>query len=166
MNIVEASTEYSDLYRNYIEECIEGGMSTCYEAATSPAEYLETIVEYAKGKQLPEGWVPITTYFGIENNTILGAIRVRHGTNDYIKKVIGHVGYETRPSARGKGVAQALLKWVIKHHQLANDIILTCAESNTASKKVIEKCGGQLTGSFYDEEDSEMRLYYSLSRTA
>lgn len=120
---------------------------------------------HSKGQQLPEGWVPISTYFCIENSRILGAIRLRHGTNKYVNNVIGHVGYETRPTARGQGVAKRLLLW-LKENKLKNDVILICSESNLASRRMIEGCGGRLMDSFIDTyqdtEENGLALRYKL----
>ncbi|GAB3535134.1 GNAT family N-acetyltransferase [Photobacterium alginatilyticum] len=162
MIIVEASTSYSELYHDYITECVEGGVEHYNEAIGNPEEYLNTVVAYSQGQQLPEGWVPISTYFCIDDNRLLGAIRLRHGSNDYIDNVIGHVGYETRPSARGLGVAQTLLTW-LKENMLNDEVTLICSESNMASQKVIEKCGGVFITSFHDNIGKKVALRYLLS---
>ena len=123
--------------------------------------YLKKRVSYSEGKGLPEGWPPITMYICIESEIILGAIRVRHGTNDYIEDVIGHIGYETSPKARGNGVATAMLNWV-KDNVMEGDVIVTCDENNIASKRVIEKCGGHYLNFFYSKEESRTVYRYKL----
>ena len=64
------------------------------------------IVSHTIEDFLPDDWPKTSTFFCIENDEILGAIRFRHGTTPYIERVVGHVGYETKPTARGKGVAK------------------------------------------------------------
>ncbi|MFA0230209.1 GNAT family N-acetyltransferase, partial [Vibrio sp. 10N.261.45.A7] len=93
---------------------------------------------------------------------ILGVIRVRHGTSEYIHDVIGHIGYETLPQVRGRGVASHMLSWV-QRHVLTENAIISCESGNVASRKVIEKCGGQFLSTFYSEQDNREVLRYQLA---
>ena len=47
------------------------------------------------GLNLPDGWIPDTTFFLYDNNIPVGIGRVRHGTNDYLQRVLGagEIGY-------------------------------------------------------------------------
>ncbi|WP_211333568.1 GNAT family N-acetyltransferase [Sinobacterium caligoides] len=112
---------------------------------------------------LPDGWAPITTYFCMKSGAILGSVRVRHGSNEYIENVIGHIGYETRPAARGKGVASFLLAWV-RDYVVPDSAIVTCSIDNSASQKVIENCGGVYLGNYTDESEGTV-MRYRLART-
>lgn len=58
-----------------------------------------------------------------------------------------HIGYAVRPSRRGQGHASAMLSAVIPEaFRLGIDpLILVCTETNTASRKVIERNSGYLT---------------------
>ncbi|HCM0852057.1 TPA: GNAT family N-acetyltransferase, partial [Vibrio parahaemolyticus] len=87
----------------------------------------------------------------------------RKGTNANVENVIGHVGYETRPSARGKGVASLLLAWV-RDHIVTDSVIVTCSVDNPASQKVIENCGGEYLGNYTSETEGTVRRY-RLART-
>lgn len=159
MRLEKAAIEHLAAFTVYVQACVADGLSL-YEAATVDSEaYFKKRIAYAEGQQLPDGWPAISMYFCIEGERILGAIRVRHGTNPYIENVIGHIGYETLSQSRGKGVATKMLSWV-KQQVIENDAIVTCDESNLASQKVIEKCGGQYLNTFYcDEDHCEVRRY-------
>ncbi len=159
MQIEKVALEHLDAFAVYTKACVADGLSL-YAAAIDDCEaYLKKRVAYAQGQELPDGWPPISMYFYIESGHILGAIRVRHGINPYIENVIGHIGYETLSQARGKGVATKMLSWV-KQQVIEDDAIVTCDESNLASQKVIEKCGGKYLNTFYSDEDNcEVRRY-------
>nr|WP_258102448.1 GNAT family N-acetyltransferase [Vibrio campbellii] len=131
-----------------------------YVAAQSDSEaLLKKRIRYAKGEGLPEGWTPSSTYFCIEEEVILGSIRVREGNNDYLENVIGHIGYETAPDVQGKGIATLMLNWV-KTEIIKDFAIVTCDVNNTASRRVIEKAGGEFLNTFYSEQDQyEVRRY-------
>ncbi|MDX2319829.1 MAG: GNAT family N-acetyltransferase [Moritella sp.] len=154
-----AKMEHLDAFKSYVDECVVDGI-VLYEFILSHYErYLSKRIAYAKGEQLPTGWTPITTYFCVEDGVILGSIRVRQGSGDYIEHVIGHIGYETRPSARGKGVAKFMLS-SIQNSGLADNAIISCDPANFASRKVIESCGAEfLNEYYYKPEDQDVRRY-------
>lgn len=164
MKVVPASLDMIEQYSEYVYECHQAGISHYADAVNTPHEYLQKIIDYSHGRYLPDGWVPSTTFFGISEGRILGAIRLRHTTNDHIEHVIGHVGYETRPSEWGRGVAKYLLTWV-QTNQLNTDVIITCAETNLASRKVIESCGGEYLNGAHDSDINVIRLRYRLLPT-
>jgi len=157
--IEPAKMEHLEAFKSYVDECVADGI-VLYEFILSHYErYLSKRIAYAKGESLPIGWTPIQTYFCIKDGVILGSIRVRQGSGDYIENVIGHIGYETRPSARGKGVAKLMLSHIQKT-VLTDDVIITCEPTNLASRQVIESCGGRFMNEYYSAaEDLQVRRY-------
>ncbi|QUM77446.1 GNAT family N-acetyltransferase [Moritella sp. 24] len=172
MNIQSAKTQFAKIelanithltaFKSYVDECVDDGIVLYEFIFNNYAAYLKKRIAYARGEQLPKGWTPITTYFCIENGVILGSIRVRQGSNDYINNVIGHIGYETRPSVRGQGVAEFMLSNIQKT-VMVDDVIITCDPDNLASRKVIESCGGVFLNQFYCEEENQHVLRYRLA---
>ncbi|WP_134648444.1 GNAT family N-acetyltransferase [Vibrio diabolicus] len=158
MEVIEASPGLAPILASYAKECLELGIPKYSGVEQDPEAYLSGLVECSKAtSELPNGYLPSTTYYCVSDSEILGAIRVRKGTNANVENVIGHVGYETRPSARGKGVASFLLAWVRDH-------IVTCSVDNPASQKVIENCGGEYLGNYTSENEGTVRRY-RLART-
>lgn len=160
MEAIEASTDLETALLDYANECDDSGIEMYQRAVADPKTYLASLVarKRADCAELPEGWLPSTTYYCMEDGRILGAIRVRQGTNDWVENVIGHIGYETRPSARGKGVARFLLSWVVKHVIECRSIV-TCNVGNLASRRVIESCGGEFLGEFDAGSEGRVRRY-------
>ena len=161
MDIVKADMAHSTAFHHYVNACIDDGLEIYTGITDGSDTYLERRIAYSKGECLPEGWTPASTYFCIDSDQILGVIRVRHGTSEYIHDVIGHIGYETLPQARGRGIASHMLSWV-QRHILIESVIITCDCGNVASQKVIEKCGGQFLNTFYSERDQQEVLRYQL----
>ncbi|UXA00376.1 GNAT family N-acetyltransferase [Vibrio splendidus] len=161
MDIVKADIAHSNAFQHYVKACIDDGLEIYTGISDSSDAYLKRRIAYSKGESLPEGWTPASTYFCIESEQIIGVIRVRHGTSEYIHDVIGHIGYETLPQARGRGIASHMLSWV-QRHVLIESAIITCDCDNVASQKVIEKCGGQFLNTFYSEQDQQEVLRYQL----
>lgn len=161
MDIVKADISHSSAFHLYVIACIDDGLDIYTGISDGSDAYLERRIAYSKGEGLPEGWTPASTYFCIDSREILGVIRVRHGTSEYIHDVIGHIGYETKPQARGRGIASHMLSWVL-HHVLTESAIITCESGNIASQKVIERCGGLFLSTFYSEQDQQEVLRYQL----
>lgn len=164
MDIVKADMAHSNAFHHYVQACIDDGLEIYTGISDGSDAYLERRIAYSKGECLPKGWTPASTYFCLDLGRILGVIRVRHGTSQYIHDVIGHIGYETLPQARGRGVASHMLSWV-QRHVLTESAIITCERDNIASQKVIEKCSGQFLNTFYSEQDRHEVLRYQLDRT-
>lgn len=164
MEVVKANPDLAPILASYAKECLESGIQKYMGVERNPEAYLSGLVERSKASsRLPSGYLPSTTYYCVSNFEILGAIRVRRGTNANVENAIGHVGYETRPSARGKGIASFLLAW-IRDNVISESVIVTCSIDNPASQKVIENCGGEYLGNYTDENEGTVRRY-RLTRT-
>ena len=79
----------------------------------------------------------------IENDRIVGAIALRHETNDFVMR-LGHIGYGIRPSARRRGLASLALGETLETaRRLGLDrVLLVCEADNIASASMIESLGG------------------------
>ncbi|MFT5756529.1 MAG: putative acetyltransferase [Alteromonadaceae bacterium] len=150
MDVFIADIKYLGTYKKFLLECFNHGLEKYESALDDPKSYLQSLLVDSH---------LTSTYFCVQNDEILGAIRYRHHTNTYIKNVIGHVGYETKPTARGKGVAKFMLSWIQKH-VLTDTIISTCEIDNIASKKIIERCGAKYLNQIYSpEKNSEIKRF-------
>ena len=147
MEITKVNMSHLEAFKVYADECITDGLELYYSAQNAHEAYLKKRIAYSEGRELPEGWPPISMFFCIESGVILGAIRIRYGMNDYIENITGHIGYETSPRARGRGIATFMLNWM-KNHIIEDVCIVSCDVSNLASRKVIEKSGGQYLSRF------------------
>lgn len=117
-----------------------------------------------KGIGLKPQQVPRTIYWLVDEEEYIGRVIIRHRDNDYLLKNEGHIGYGIRPSKRGQGyggLALRLALEITKEKELRNKVLLTCLESNIASKKIIESHGGKFS---YKKKTSKgnIRLYYWL----
>lgn len=92
------------------------------------------------------GRVHCTYWWIVEEDTVLGAIALRHRLNDLLLRAGGHIGYGIRPSARRRGLATwALGQVLVRARALGLDrVLITCADGNAASARVIEGHGGVL----------------------
>ena len=112
-----------------------------YEAL---AEYLDTME-----KDPPRLMSPSTMWFLTDGEKIMGAVEVRHFLNSGLLKYGGHIGYGVAPQYRGNGYARQMVKMCMPEiRKLGLDrLLICCLESNIASAKTIENCGGILENS-------------------
>ncbi|WP_318306160.1 GNAT family N-acetyltransferase [Amycolatopsis solani] len=92
--------------------------------------------------------VPHRIFWWVAGEEYLGRARLNLRLNDELAGFGGHIGYDIRPSARGRGHATALLHAVLRAAGEAGleTALLTCAPDNHASIRVIERNGGVLDG--------------------
>ena len=113
-------------------------------ALTDVHAYIAAAAGWANGQDVPEGWVPSSTFWIVENGEVAGELVIRHALTPWLREMGGNIGYLTHPEHRGRGIATFALREGLEI--LANmglpEALITCAESNAASVRVIEKCGG------------------------
>ncbi|WP_067508475.1 GNAT family N-acetyltransferase [Actinoplanes sp. TFC3] len=109
-------------------------------------------------------WVHCTYWWVVEGDEVLGSIALRHELTDALLSWGGHIGYGVRPAARGRGLARFAVAQVLAYaKQLGLDrVLITCRESNRASRQVIEKSGGVLEDVRVSEE-GPIRRYWAVT---
>ncbi|WP_291313929.1 GNAT family N-acetyltransferase [Corynebacterium sp. UBA2622] len=90
------------------------------------------------------GYVACSYYWIVEEGEFAGAIALRHELTEHLLTSGGHVGYSVRPSRRRRGLATFALREIIPiaRERGMGPLLLTCAEDNVASRKVIRANGG------------------------
>ncbi|MEV7044272.1 GNAT family N-acetyltransferase [Amycolatopsis sp. NPDC051061] len=86
-------------------------------------------------------------YWWVAGAHFLGRARLNLRLTGELPEFGGHIGYDIRPTARGRGHATALLRAVLSAARGAgiDCALLTCAPDNHASRRVIERNGGVFT---------------------
>ena len=159
------SIDDKDEWVNYIEEYKENDSTIpCgFKDGMKYEDWLRRVNNESNGI-LEDDRVPSSFYFLMDEGRIIGSISVRHNlNNEFLKKYGGHIGYNIRPSERGKGFGTKMLYMALfKCDELGlEDIMVTCKKDNIASCKVTENNGGVLFDEvFIPEEDSIFKIYW------
>ncbi len=117
---------------------------------------------WSEGRNLGEGWVPCSTWFWREGDTLQGVINIRHYLSPALEKTGGHIGYSVAPSHRRKGVAKRMLGAAIEHcRRLGIErAFLTCDAKNTGSWRAIEANGGVMETEAWHEKGQRVQRSY------
>ena len=122
------------------------------------AAYVEALrAEAEEDTPRPEGYVPSTTMWWVQDEEYLGRIAIRHRLTPHLREAGGHIGYDVRPSARRRGHATAMLRAAlpIAHRLGIASALVTCDVDNVGSRKVIEANGGV----FEDQRSGKLRFW-------
>jgi predicted acetyltransferase len=105
----------------------------------------------------PEGHVPSTTLWWVQDDEFLGRLAIRHRLTPHLREVGGHIGYDVRPPARRRGHATAMLRAAlpVAYGLGIASALVTCDVTNIGSRKVIEGNGGVLD----DQRGDKLRFW-------
>ncbi|MCU6480242.1 GNAT family N-acetyltransferase [Arthrobacter sp. A2-55] len=109
--------------------------------------------------------VDTSRFWIVEHETYLGAIELRHVLTPFMLEAVGHIGYNIRPTARGRGIASWALKAILPHARSIGltRVLLTCDEQNLPSARTIENNGGVLEDVRSTEIGVKRRYWIDLS---
>ena len=126
------------------------------------ASYVDKTLAQSRGEQLPEGYVSQTTYWLIDNNEFIGRVSIRHTLTKHLLEEGGHVGYDIRPSKRNMGYGKKILALALKKTKTLGlmKVLVTCDETNIASRKIIEENGGVLENKLKLHKDKPAKLRF------
>lgn len=133
------------------------------EALKDFDDYINLLHANSKGLNVPQDWVPTSTFWLINEDNVVGVVRIRHREIGSA----GHIGYDISPNYRNKGYGTEILKLALKiaFEMGIHEAIVTCSVTNLASKNIIEKNGGKLTGTIFDAEENDNLYRYRITIT-
>jgi predicted acetyltransferase len=157
----------ADSYRAMVREILDNGEELIpFPLAFDNRDFgafLAKLEDCHRGVGLPEGFVPHTTYWLVdERGEVVAVSNLRHRLTDRLRLEGGHIGYGVRPSARRRGHATEILRCTLREARRhgIDEALVTCARDNVASAGAIRKCGGRLDSEGFVEARGEVVSRY------
>lgn len=114
----------------------------------------------------PAGVLPYEDLWLMDDESWIGLLTLRLQLNEQFLHTGGHIGYVIRPSKRRCGYGTALLHLGLDHaHERGLEkVLLTCNETNSGSRKIIEANGGRLENAVVvtGQEGKQLRYWIDL----
>lgn len=109
-----------------------------------------------------EALVPKTHLWAIAEDQFVGRIAIHHELDEARRILGGHIGYDTVPSFRGRGVATEMLRQALPVARSLGltEVLLTCDDTNAGSIRVIERNGGSLRETRVLDVNRPPKRYY------
>jgi len=156
--IVTPSTSYKPAFLTMLAdfEARDPENADAYRPATAGFDrYVQGLLDDEEGINLKPGWVPCTHRWLIEpGGSIAGVTRLRHRIDTpFLASAGGHIGYDVAPSWRGRGYGHVALQASLAEARRRNldRVLLFANETNIASRRVIERQGGELEAIVYSD---------------
>ena len=110
------------------------------------SDFLAERVEMSTEAAMKSGRVPETIYWLYVDGRPVGIGKLRDYLNDFLRGWGGHIGYTIRPSERGKGYGNIILRELLKEARRKGieEVLILCNVTNAASRRVIEANGCEL----------------------
>jgi predicted acetyltransferase len=119
----------------------------------------------ADASRQSETHLPKTHLWAVSGEDFVGRISIFHELSDALRREGGHIGYDTVPSFRGRGIATEMLRQALP---VARDlglmeVLLTCDDTNAASIRVIENNNGTLLETRVLDSTRPPKRYYRIA---
>lgn len=165
MKLVRPTIIYKE---SYIEALGEAKNETgsivlhCPKEGRSFEDFIQEQLNYEKGLNLPENWVPYTEFWLIDKNEFIGRVPIRHHLTEHLLKLGGHIGYYIRPSKRKMGYGKKILELaLVEAKKLGlSKVLVTCDITNLGSQKIIERNKGVLENIIEIGKDKPLKRRY------
>lgn len=117
--------------------------------------------DHRHGRSLGPGWVPSTWLLAVVEGVVVGRTSIRFELNDSLVVEGGHIGYAVHLDHRRRGYATEILRQslVVARAAGVDRVLVTCADDNVGSSRVIEANGGRLEN-IVDIEGQPLRRYW------
>ena len=158
--LVSLSAYHEEALKVFLKEFEESGDELhgyFFNQSMRIEQVITTLEAYERGDELPDGWVPNSTWFWENGGVLQGVINVRHCLSPGLEKSGGHIGYSVAPSQRQQGVATSMLRSALIHCKELEipRAMVICDSGNVGSVKAIEANNGVL-----EREENGRRWYW------
>lgn len=162
LTLMVPTKEFNNEIISFREEFLRFGSSmdgcSSLKRMNNPNDWLKHIEDLSKIETVPENLVLSTQFIYVResDSRIIGMIDIRHYFNDFLEKYAGNIGYAVRPTERRKGYAKKMLHDCLPYCRKIglSRILISCADTNEASRKTILSNGGKYESTVFEPKSS------------
>ena len=165
--LIKPSVDLKEEYLSFYQEWLDSGEEMIPWVIEKDPSNFEEMVQFLlnneKGINVPEGWVPDSTYWFINHDRrIIGVVNIRHQLTERLRNSGGHIGYGIRPSDRRKGYATKLLSLSLEKTKALgiHKVLVVCDKTNLGSLKVIMNNGGIPDSDFIEDNGNIIKRFW------
>jgi len=165
IRLLEPTEEFRDEFLMLLQDHQDAGenISNAELARTDFAAYVRYLHAQSQGRDLPAGYVPVTTFWLVKHNQmVLGESQLRHALTPDLEDYWGHISYRIRPTQRRRGYGTLLLKLTLEKARTLSiqRVRVICDQDNIGSAHIIERNGGTLAGYGVDPRNGKRTSQY------
>lgn len=168
IELVTPSESYRDTFLRALGEFRREGLPwhLAVDLARVERDFASFVAEKLEdADRRTDGFVPRTHRWAVADREVVGRLSIRHELSEALRVEGGHIGYDTVPSFRGRGVATEMLRQALPLARGLglSEVLITCDDTNAASIRVIEKNGGALREMRVLDPSRPPKRYYVIS---
>jgi predicted acetyltransferase len=163
VKLLEPSIDKREAFSRMAQDWMDHGNDRYRLALEDFEEYLARLQRFSDPAQIPVGWVPGTEFWLDDGaGEIVACVRLRFWLTPSLEVEGGHIGYDVRPSSRGRGFGTMALRLVLPEARRRGlqRVKLTVDSDNPASIHIIERNGGMLSGEAISEKSGKAIKQY------
>ena len=165
IELVRPSERYRESFLRALREFQEEGLAWWVggDLELAQADFAAFVAKrLADANRRTETLVPKTHLWAVSDDQFVGRISIHHELNESLRTEGGHIGYDTVPSFRGRGLATEMLRQALPWAAELGltEVLLTCDDTNAASIRVIERNGGVLRETKALGPNRPLKRYY------
>lgn len=165
--LVQADEKTRAMAEDYLEEHLRYGEKNLHGSSMLDSlpldQWIGRITDNARLETVCPGEVQTSVFFAVRrtDGRAVGMLDIRHQLNDFLRQYAGHIGYGIRPTERGRGYGTEMLRLGLKHAAYLGleHVMLSCYKQNSASRKIILKCGGKLKWELLYTDGQRIQVY-------
>ena len=181
LKLVKPSTKYLDSFLKAVKD-YEQDENQFKDVAIKPVlkaiaenkidECFKQMDDNSKGKNLPDGYVPGTTFWLIDDKKFVGTFVIRHRLTQKLKEWGGHIAANIAPKYRGKYSSFIGVKLCLeKAKELGlKRVLMTCDERNAASYRgitgLMKLYGGEKLPDTFVNGHGEHRVWINTTKSS